>query len=115
MQATAWKVSPTGEVERCAPDQEIAVVRSSMMNNDHLEFVCCLTSLSFEGSDEGRTVRGNLMVSDYDYCWESGACFVLTAGELVPSKGLVRAAVEANASAVFYKRSLIRRFLDWIN
>ena len=114
-QATAWKVSPRGTVVR-ANNEEDAVVRSAMMNNDRTRFVCSLTSLSFEGNnDEGRTVRGSLMVSDWDYGWESGVCYVIAVGEFVPSKELVRAAVSANAESVFYKRSLIRRFLEWID
>ena len=115
MLASAWKVTPEGDCERCDSKTEIAVIRSSMMNDDRVEFVCSMQTMSFEGPLADVTQYTNLMVSEYDYCHESDTRYVITAGEFVPTLASVKGAVRSKSHVVFRKRSIWRRFVEWIN
>lgn len=114
MLASAWKVTPE-TVERCTPEEEIAVIRSSMMNDDRVEFVSSMQTIKFEGPLADVTQYTNLMVSEYDYCHKSDTRYVITAGEFVPTLASVKGAVRSKSHVVFRKRSLWRRFVEWIN
>ena len=105
MQVSAFKAFGDGHVVR-ASDEELAI-RSAVVNNE-CEFVCTMTS-----REQGEVVRGTMVVSRF--AATASVRYVIITGDFVPSLELVAACVRANTEDVFYKRSIIRRVIDWIN